>query len=76
MAQAITAAIPLQAPTLPRVLEELLGQIGKLTSAALRLGISGVGGSVMLHGAVGHYLTDASERGIYWEAVLTVLISA
>jgi len=30
---------------------------------------------MMLHGAVGHYLTDASERRIYWEAVLSVLIS-
>ena len=34
MAQAITATIPLQAPTPPRMLEELSGQIGKLAPLA------------------------------------------
>ncbi len=35
MTQAITATIPLQAPTAPKMLEELSGQIGKLGPTAL-----------------------------------------
>jgi hypothetical protein len=36
MAQAITGAIPFQAPTPPRMLDELSGQIGKMTPIAPR----------------------------------------
>jgi hypothetical protein len=35
MGQAVTAAIPLQAPTPSRVLDELSGQIGKMAPTAL-----------------------------------------
>ena len=65
MAQAITAAVPLQAPTPPRVLEELSGQIGKIAPTALTKldELSGQFGR-MAPTALNEYVRDFWERTI------------
>ncbi|HEY5830882.1 MAG TPA: DUF3141 domain-containing protein [Hyphomicrobiaceae bacterium] len=71
MAQAITAAVPLQAPTPPRVLDELSGQIGKIAPTALTKldELSGQFGR-MAPTALNEYVRDFWERTILFVDIL------
>jgi pimeloyl-ACP methyl ester carboxylesterase len=71
MAQAITAAVPLQAPTPPRVLDELSGQIGKIAPTALTKldELSGQLGK-MAPTALNEYVRDFWERTVLFVDIL------
>jgi pimeloyl-ACP methyl ester carboxylesterase len=65
MGQAISAALPLQAPTPSRVLDELSGQVGKLTPTALNK-LDELTGEIgkMAPAALNEYVRDFWERSV------------
>jgi pimeloyl-ACP methyl ester carboxylesterase len=71
MGQAISAAIPLQAPTPSRVLDELSGQIGKMAPTALNKldDLSGQFGK-MAPAAFNEYVRDFWERTVLFADIL------
>ena len=78
MAHAITAAIPLQAPTPPRVLDELSGQIGKMAPTALNK-LDELSGQIgkMAPTACNEYVRDFWERSFcLWTSCASAATSA
>ena len=71
MAQAITAAIPLQAPTPPRLLDELSGRIDKLAPAAINQ-IEELSGQIrkVAPNALDDYLRDFWQRSVLFLDIL------
>ena len=71
MAQAIPATIPLQAPTPPRVLEELSGQIGRLAPTAFN-DLEELSGQIgkLAPTAFNEYVRDFWERSVLFLDIL------
>ena len=71
MAQAVTAAIPLQVPTPPRVLEELSGQIDKMAPTALNK-LDELSGQIgkMAPTAFNEYVRDFWQRSVLFLDIL------
>ena len=71
MAQAVTAAIPLQAPTPPRLLDELSGRIDKLAPAAINQ-IEELSGQIrkVAPNALDDYLRDFWQRSVLFLDIL------
>ncbi|MBV9237588.1 MAG: DUF3141 domain-containing protein [Xanthobacteraceae bacterium] len=71
MAQAVTAAIPLQAPTPPRMLDELSGRIGQLAPAAINQ-IEELSGQMhkVAPNALDDYVRDFWQRSVLFLDIL------